>query len=69
MIKLTNKKRELLQASLDLSISTVSNQMQGMRGVDRKIYEESLKILLELVNDFEHKEPEGNIEIDNNKSV
>jgi hypothetical protein len=69
MIKLTNKKRELLQASLDLSISTVSNQMQGMRGVDRKIFEESLKILLELVNDFEHKEPEGNIEIDNNKSV
>jgi hypothetical protein len=69
MIKLTNKKRELLQASLDLSISTVSNQMQGMRGADRKIYEESLKILLELVNDFEHKEPEGNIDIDNNKSV
>lgn len=56
MINLTDKKRELLQASLDLSISTVSNQMQGMRGDERKIYEESLKTLLELANDVEESE-------------
>ena len=61
MINLTDKKRELLQASLDLSISTVSNQMQGMRGDQRKIYEESLKTLLELVNDLEYKETESKI--------